>query len=456
MTVLILAGLVLGIVVGQVLFDPGYSPSQPDTQHAHPTALATFQFLGDTIFLNLLRMLVTPLIATSVIIGVTTIGDVRELGRLGGYTLAYYFSTMCIAGVIGLVLVISIHPGSVIGDAQRAEAEAAYQHDVGQHGVLSGAKEQAAGGLLGAMESLVRQIIPSNPIGAAAGGQPLPVIFFSLLFGGALAIIRPRSDVVIQFVHGAFEALMVLVQAVLWLAPVGVFALLAWTVARIGLGTFAAAIGRFMITVIVGLAIHAFIVLPAVLMLFGRANPLRFLAAIKPALFTAFGTSSSSATLPISIRCAEREGGVSRKAAGFVLPLGSTINMDGTALYEAAAVVFLAQAYNVPLGLNELVLIAITATLAAVGAAGIPSAGLVTMVIVIDAVNGSVLAARPDLPAIPIAAVGLVLGVDRILDMCRTTVNVWGDLVGAKIVTRLDRGPSIRELPAVVSASDPE
>jgi Na+/H+-dicarboxylate symporter len=440
LTVLILAGLVLGAALGQALYDPGYTAEMPEAQHQNAAFLSLFHFVGDTVFMGLLRMLIIPLIATSVVVAMTSIGDVRELGRIGLATVTYYFATMLIAVTLGLILVTTIQPGKAIGEQQRMEGERSYERTVAQTDVAETIEKSAAGGLLGAAQSLVSQLIPSNPVAAAAGGQPLPVIFFSLLFGGAVASLGQRGGTVVRFFDGAFEAMMHLTHLVLWLAPVGVFALLAWTVARIGLGTFTQAIGLFMVTVIAGLAIHGGVVLPLTLLVFGRANPLSYANAMRQALMTAFGTDSSSATLPVTIECAETYGRVSKKAAGFVLPLGSTINMDGTALYEAVAVVFLAQAYNLPLGPAELILIAVTATLAAVGAAGIPSAGLVTMVIVLDAVNHSVLEAAPDLTPIPIAAVGLVLGVDRILDMCRTTVNVWGDAVGAKIVTRLDPG----------------
>jgi Na+/H+-dicarboxylate symporter len=289
---------------------------------------------------------------------------------------------------------------------------------------------------MGVMSNLVQQLIPSNIVSAAAGGQPLPVIFFSIFFGVVVTMIGEKGRLIARFAEAVFDALMVMVHVVLWLAPVGVFALMAWSIARIGLQTFAQAIGLYMITVIVGLFIHAFIVLTLLCWLLGRSNPFKYFVQMRQALMTAIGTDSSSATLPVTIECATEQGGVSKKAAGFVLPLGATINMDGTALYEAVAVVFMAQAYSIHLGMTEMVLVAITATLAAIGAAGIPSAGLVTMVIVIQAVNTSVLDANPDLQTIPIAAIGLIIGVDRILDMLRTSTNVWGDAVVAKIVSR--------------------
>jgi len=197
------------------------------------------------------------------------------------------------------------------------------------------------------------------------------------------------------------------------------------------------AIGTYMLCVIAGLLIHALVVLGLICRVFGGCSPFRYMHQMRQALLTALGTDSSSATLPVTIECATENAGVSKRAAGFVLPLGSTINMDGTALYEAVAVVFLAQAYGIDLPLSTLILVAITATLAAVGAAGIPSAGLVTMVIVVDTVNGTLVNMGGG-QTIPIAAIGLIVGVDRFLDMIRTTVNVWGDAIGAKIIDRID------------------
>jgi len=301
-------------------------------------------------------------------------------------------------------------------------------------------------GLWGAFKNIATQLIPNNPIGDAANGRLLPVISFSLIMGIMLTVIGPRGRPVLDFFDGLFAATMKLVDWILWLAPVGVFCLVVWTVARIGTGSLVGPLGKFMATVLMALAIHGLIVLPLILWVFGRTNPFRFMHQMRQALMTAFGTDSSSATLPVTIECAEQLGGVSKRAAGFVLPLGATVNMDGTALYEAVAVVFLFQCFGIPLGPVQLAIIVITATLAAVGAAGIPSAGLVTMVIVVQAVNNSL-----GLPAdqqLPLGAVGIILGVDRILDMCRTTVNVWGDSVGAKIITRIAPDPPPPPAPA--------
>src|SRR5690606_17759127 len=211
---------------------------------------------------------------------------------------------------------------------------------------------------------------------------------FAIFLGLALGFRGERSRPVVDFINAFFEAIMVLVSWVLWLAPIGIFFLVAWTIAGLG-GEAVRAVGKYMLTVFIGLAIHGAITLPLVLAIFGRTNPYRFMWRMRPALLTAFGTDSSSATLPVTIETAETAGECSKKASGFVLPLGSTINMDGTALYEAVAVVFLFQVFGVELGLEQLAIVVMTATLAAVGAAGIPSAGLVTMVLVVQAVNAT-------------------------------------------------------------------
>jgi Na+/H+-dicarboxylate symporter len=297
-------------------------------------------------------------------------------------------------------------------------------------------EESARGGLIGVARNLASQMIPENVLEAMAEGQTLSVITFSIFFGIVVTLIGERGKIIVDLFNAVFTVLLKMVNAVMWIAPVGVFALLAYTVANIGLSVFGQSIGRYMIVVLTGLGIHGLITLPLILWFVTRSNPLRYLFHMRQAIITAMATDSSSATLPVTIECATEQGNVSRRSAGFVLPLGSTINMDGTALYEAVAVVTLAQAFNIDLSLTQLVIVALTATLAAIGAAGIPSAGLVTMVIVIDAVNASLAETSGSL--IPVAAIGLIIGVDRLLDMFRTAVNIWGDAVGAKIIDHLD------------------
>lgn len=430
----IILGLIAGALVGQMLFDPDFDPAiDPDSAHAHATALFYFTFGGKTLFMGLLKMLIIPLVISSVVVGVTSLGDVRKLGGVGVATLLYYFATMLIAVTIGLCLVTVIQPGEGfdLGSTQEA-ADQAYQ-------TREQRIAQGPSGIVPALLRIVSQMIPTNPFAAFAdpGIAALPTITFSLFFGIVLTTIGKRAEPLIELFRAIFEVMMKMVHIVIMLAPLGVFCLLAWTVARIGVDVFFGAMARYMSTVILGLSVHGLIVLPLLLWLTTRVNPLRFVSQMRQALLTAFGTDSSSATLPVTIQCATGRAGCSEKAAGFVLPLGATINMDGTALYEAVAVAFLAQVFGLHLGMEQAVIVALTATLAAIGAAGIPEAGLVTMVIVISAVNHNVLANDPTTATIPIAAVGLVVGVDRILDMCRTTVNVWGDAVGARIITRI-------------------
>ncbi len=431
-TAWILGGLVLGTIVGQGLFNY-YAGAVPDAW------ILGLSLVGNTLFMGLLKMILVPLVAASVIVGVNAIGDPSRLGRVGGTTLLYYFSTMFVAVLTGLALVNWIAPGDPLNDgsglgieliSSAEQSYAAQPEDQRQRVESTG-----AAGLGGALLNLVSQLIPSNPIGAAATMQLLPLISFSILLGAALAAGGNATRPAVAFFEALLDAIMRLVDWILRLAPVGVFALVAWTVARIGLGSLFGPLAAYVGTVLGALLIHAAITLPLVLWIFARVRPWEFFKGMRPALLTAWGTDSSSATLPVTIEAAE-DSGCSRRASRFVLPLGATINMDGTALYEAVAVVFLFQAYGIALGPTELVLIAVTATLAAVGAAGIPSAGLVTMVIVVETVNAS-LANLPGAPALPLAAVGLILGIDRLLDMCRTAVNVWGDAIGARIITRL-------------------
>lgn len=435
LTALILLGLVAGVVVGQLLFDPAYKPGVVGAVHAHASALALFDFLGSGVFMGLLKMLIIPLIASSVIVGVTSVGDFSKLGDMGIRTLVYYFATMLIAVILGLLLVTTFKPGNaMVGHVDLSEVAA-----TGSAAVT----ERAAGGLLGIARNLVSQMIPQNVIEAMAAGQPLSVITFSIFFGVVATMLGETARPVVELCNAIFEILMKMIHAIMWFAPVGVFALLAWTIAQTGLGVFKEAIGVYMFVVLGGLAIHGLVILPLVLWIFGRTSPYRYLHQMRQAMMTALATDSSSATLPVSIECATELGGVSKRSAGFVLPLGSTINMDGTALYEAVAVVFIAQAYGIGLSMTELVIVAVTATLAAMGAAGIPSAGLVTMVIVIRAVNGSL--SSQGVMGVPEAGIALIIGVDRLLDMFRTVVNVWGDCVGAKIIDRQcgDRSPGL-------------
>ena len=426
-TALILLGLLVGGVAGELLYR-GRSDSE-----MYDSAIEALHFVGSDIFLGLLKMIIIPLIISSIISGIASIGDVRNLGRIGAKTLTYYVVTMLIAVVIGLSLVSAINPGGAIDPGDRLQAAEQYAaSDVVQERIVG--NEDRPGGISEALMQIVRTMIPANPIAAAAdpGIAALPVIFFSILFGAVLTTLGSRSRVVVDFFDVVFHAMTVMVGWILILAPLGVFSLVAWSVARIGLESFAGGMFVYAGTVVAGLAIHALVILPVILLALTGTNPYRFMIRMRSALMTAFGTDSSSATLPVTIDAAVRHGGCSRKAAGFVLPLGATINMDGTALFEAVAIVFIAQAFGVSLGLDQMIVIALMSTLTAIGAAGIPSASLVMIPVIIGAVNQM---AGPGGEVIPIEGLGLILGIDRLLDMCRTTVNVWGDAVGAKIIS---------------------
>jgi len=433
LTVLILLGLVAGAILGEILH----------RNDAFDVAAAMMNW-GDLVLIRPLKLLVIPIVMLSVLVGVTSIGDPSRLGVIGGATLVYYLSTMLAAVVLGAVLVTSIGPGVGLEEETVANLRASGETAFAGEEVLKGRIDQASEmGMGGAWSSILDQLIPANVFQDMVEVRPLGVIVFSLALGLALAAGGSAATPAIRGISALFDAMMRLIRWVIWITPIGVLLLVAGTVGRIGIDEIYGPMSKYMLTVFVGLAIHAFIVLPIVLWIFTRVSPFRFMWRMKRALLTAFGTDSSSATLPVTLETAQDEAGCSKRASGFVLPLGSTINMDGTALYEAVAVVFLFQLFGIDLSFTELVVVVITATLAAVGAAGIPSAGLVTMVIVITAVNTS-LAGRGD-AQLPLAAIGILLGVDRILDMCRTTVNVWGDAVGARIITQIAPDEEPRE-----------
>ena len=430
-TLLIFLGLVLGAVFGQWLY--GF---KGDEGSFYGDMINALDFVGGDLFMGLLKMMIVPLIISSVIVGVASVGDFRQLGRIGAKTFLYYFATMLIAVTIGLTLVNVIDPGGAIDSEQLARAEQEFnESDVVKTGINE--NEDLPDGFGEAMLNIVRQMIPSNPLAAAADPEvkALPIIFFSIFFAIVLTTIGRKKGIVVGFFDAVFEVMTKMVHVVILLAPIGVFALVAWSIARIGLESYAGGMIWYVVTVIAGLLIHGLIVLPIILALLGRTNPFIYMHRMRAALFTAFGTDSSSATLPVTLDSAIEEGECSKKAAGFVLPLGATINMDGTALFEAVAVVFIAQAYGVELGIEQNIIIALTATLMAVGAAGIPSASIVLMPMIIGAVNQSM---GGEGVLIPIAGIGLILGIDRLLDMSRTTVNVWGDAVGAKIISRTE------------------
>jgi Na+/H+-dicarboxylate symporter len=363
------------------------------------------------LFLNTLSMLVIPLLVSAVISGVTSLGDVRQLGRMSGVTIAYYVITMAIAVLIGLFVVNLIQPGVGVSTEGLQQPE----------DLVEIAGERGVGDIL-------LSLVAPNLIRAAADTNLLPLIIWSVAFGIALASLGKKGRDAARFFESLNEGMMLLVSWVMYFAPIGVFGLIAGMFGAAGsTAAFVGkiqAVGLHVATVLTGLAIH-FVVLTLILLFVAR-QPIGYLVNMLRAIVTSFATASSTATLPITIQCA-KESGIDQRARRFVLPLGSTVNMDGTALYEAAAAMFIAQAYGLDLGIGQQAIIFVTATLAAIGAAGIPQAGLVTMIIVLQVVG------------LPVEGIALLLAVDWFLDRFRTSTNVWGDAVGAAVVHRYIR-----------------
>lgn len=374
--------------------------------YAGETATAV-GWLGN-LFLNALKMTIIPLVIASVVSGIGSLGDIRKIGRLGGYTLTYYLSTTAIAVFTGLLVVNWIQPGAGIQLTPT---------DVPDYII---AKQDTG------ISDIILSLISPNLVAAASQTNLLPLIVFAILFAMALTTTGDKSGPVFAVFDGINEAMMKLVIWIMHFAPIGIFALIAERLGNAGGGEqFMAeiqAVGMHVVTVLTGLFIHACVLL--LILLFIARRGMDYLVGMARALITAFGTASSSATLPLTMECA-LENQVDAKSVKFVLPLGATINMDGTALYEAAAVMFIAQAYGIELNFMQQAIVFITATLAAIGAAGIPEAGLVTMVIVLTAVG------------LPLEGISLLLAVDWFLDRFRTTINVWGDSVGAAVIDRL-------------------
>lgn len=376
-----------------------------------------FTFLG-ALFMNALKMLIVPLIVSSMITGVAAIGRSRDFGRFGARTFAYYFSTSLIAILIGLALVNAVEPGRLDGKPVRDLV------GLTADGAALGA--QLAERDAGAIADVILGMVPPNVVAAAADGQMLALVFFSLLFGFFLTRVDAEyATPVHNFWKGVFEVMLRITDWVMKFAPLGVFALVAKVVATTGFQAFAPLL-LFVFTVLGGLALHFLLVLPALLLVVARVNPLRHYRAMAPALLTAFSTASSSATLPVTLDCTERRAGVSNRTSSFVLPLGASVNMDGTGLYECVATMFIAQAYGIELSLAQQFTVVALALLTSIGVAGIPAASLVAITIILSAVG------------LPVEAVALILAVDRPLDMCRTAVNVYSDSVCAVIVARLE------------------
>lgn len=371
------------------------------------TALITTsaKSIGD-LFLRLLKMVTVPLILTSLITGVTGLGSQGRFGQMFRRTVLYYVSTSMLAITTGLILVNLIRPG--VGAVLPGGGEALQTTDQSLVEVI--------------YDQLLR-LIPTNPFAAIAGGEFLSIISFAILVGIFINLVGGESGKRLrEFFEAAFAIMMQMTAWVISLAPFGVAAFMVYATASQGLAIFQT-LAWYMLTVFLALLLHAVVILPLIVKILGRRSPLEFARQMSPALLTAFSTASSNATLPLTLSCVERRAGVSNQTSSFVLPLGATINMDGTALYEVVAVLFIAQATpGFDLSFAQQVTVALTALIASVGAAGIPHAGLVMMAIVLQAVG------------LPLEAQGIIIAVDRILDMCRTSVNVWSDSCGCAVV----------------------
>ena len=373
--------------------------------------IAIYTFIG-TLFLNALKMIVVPLVVSAIITGVANVGDNGGFGRLGGKTLGYYVLTSTIAIIIGLVLVSLIQPG--VNDDGVPVLETSDE-----------IMQAVAGKSGGDVVDVFLRMIPTNVIDAAAQGQMLGLIFFSILFGFFMTRLKgPLKETLNNFWQAIFDVMMMMTNLIMKFAPLGVFGLVAASVAKTGFDQFGN-LALFFMTVTLALAIHLLVVMPILLKVLGKVdNPWLHYQAMAPALLTAFSTSSSSATLPVTISSLENRAGVSNRVSSFVLPLGATVNMDGTALYECVAVIFIAQLFGITLDFGTMLLIVILSLATSIGVAGIPSASLVAISIILVAVG------------LPAEAIGLLLVVDRLLDMMRTAVNVFSDSVGAVVIAK--------------------
>ncbi len=403
----ILAALALGVGAGLLWGE------QDTVGGLRPYAF--FDFLGTT-FLRALRMVIVPLITGSIVSGVAGVGASRGLGRLFGKTFGWYLTTSLAAIVTGLLLVNLVRPGVSGGEPVGANLGL----DPAAPALQAELEGKGAGDLVG----ILQRMIPENPVTAAAEGEMLPLIFFCVLLGLAVTGLpaEPRS-LLTGFFEALFAAMMRITGWVIAATPLGVFGLMAKITATAGFEALAPLL-RYGGTVLAALLIHGVVVLPLLVRLVGRLPAARHARVMVPALLTAFTTRSSSATLPLTMDRIENGAGVSNRVTSFVLPLGATINMDGTALYECVAAMFIAQAYGIELGPVAQFVVVLTALLASIGAAGIPAAGLVMMSIILDAVG------------LPLEGIALILAIDPLLDMCRTAINVWSDSCGAVVIAR--------------------
>ena len=410
--------------------------------HALVTASTPYlilKLLGD-LFLNGLKLIVIPIITTSIILAVSGLGKTDAFARLGFKTLFYYMATSLIAILIGLALVNLIGPGRTAGEATLFGSTIATSFADDAQAVAGKTSGKTATDFL----DVFRAMVPPNIVRAANEGNFIGLIIVAMIVGFfASRIAAERSKVFISFIQAVYDITLAVTHLVLRFAPIGVMGLIAATVAfqvaklapDDGVQAMIGGIVKFAVTVLLALGLHFFVVMPLILMFVARVNPLRHYLAMGPAIMTAFSTSSSSSTLPVTMECVEERAGVSRKTTSFVLPLGATVNMDGTALFECVAAIFVCQAFGIELSFAQQFMIVVVALLTSIGVAGVPSASIVAIVVILRSVEEQLLSQGVSVPLVAVG-VPVIFAIDRPLDMCRTVVNIFSDSVGAVTIAR--------------------
>ncbi len=368
--------------------------------------------IGD-LFINLLSFLAIPLVIASLIVGAASLGDVKKLGRIGGKTFGLYIITTAIAIVIGLVIANSLEPGKKVDESSKNMLISEYESETSEK-LVQNVKIDIV--------DFVVSLVPRNPINAMANGNMLQIVFFAVIFGMTITFIdKTKADILIKFFDAVSDTMIRMVDIFMLMAPLGVFALISATIAEFGFDIITTILW-YILSVVLGLILHTTLVYSALVKTMGKMSPLKFFKGMRTAQAIAFSTSSSAATLPVNFECVEKNLGVPKQISGFVLPLGATINMDGTALYQGVATVFIAQVYGMDLDLAQQLTIILTAVLASIGTAPVPGVGIIMLIMILQSVH------------VPPEGIALIIGVDRILDMLRTITNITGDAAVAVAV----------------------
>ena len=442
---LILFAMILAIIVGAFVNAKMVTERSPATVFTDTgtTLVTIFDYIGN-MFMSLLKMVIVPLVFSSVVVGIARLGDTHGFARMGFKTLAYYIMTSFLAIVIGLSLVNLFKPGLDKDGNPNEAIKAQIESNKEGYSEIIAKKVGDEGGDMSAVSDIFLRMIPQNVFETfGSNGKMLSLIFISLLTGIGLIFISEKGrSSVLSFFEGINELALLITNWVMLLAPIGVFALVAETTSKAGLPILQI-LAKYFCVVAAALLIHLLVIMPLILIVLGRVSPFRHFFAMRNALLTAFSTSSSSATLPVTMRAVQQNAGVSNRVSSFVLPLGATVNMDGTALYECVAVIFIAQVVGWDLSLSQQFLVVALALLTSIGVAGVPSASLVAIVIIVNNLR------IPNAEAV----IGLLLAVDRPLDMLRTAVNVFSDSCGAVVIAKSEGEKVLEEVPEPVASS---